>query len=1031
MRLDFPASVLSFVYPMFLPKLLRFLPVFVALLAVPPMRVQAQTPGTVETRAMILTRLKNAALQYFEGGKYPEAIKNMEEFLGMLTEPEKQQDVSKVCFLLLAESYLRLGKEDNQNKAITYWQEFMRRWPADPLVLQIKTAIAQVYMSQKKWEVALEWWVQVETMAKAPEQLNDREYSLKGQAFCYQQLKDPEKEIVVLERMVYPDFNTPTSAEGAVRLMTLYALKHDPADKESMKFADKAVELLKKLQTKIHLVENFIALNSVAIKLGDELMDVHAFTKALEAYWAVRSRDVVAALQRQRIKDIELRMDQNIKAAGGDPIKFPQAQRQNELIKPYLEEAKKILGEFEKVPDFMPALYFRMARCHMELDRKWEAIVVFNQILDEFPQSSVRELVVFSRLAMYADLGIAERTYAMSDEYIKEYPTGPHVGEVAFIRGATAMKKKDWVMAEKYFEEAIKILATVPEDLKKLYWTEARYQVGNAKFLQNTFDVAMVDFNSFIAEFGNVAGGKGANMEDVEYELALCHLFTGHYQQEKPGDEPGAIERLKGYLSKWGERMSYSSDAKYRLGVCQFAAYEYADAIKTAKDWFALYENKEGEMLHPEVYALLGDCYAGNKQPEEAGDAYVLSYKHKNVTEEVLAHSLFEAGKQYQKAGNWEKIEKIYTEFVQQRPDHPQAVSCIYWMGKAKAKLGRMEEAKKITVEALVKHVGDPKMESCEMMLSQLADWSRRRPQQAAVSTNPDGVPTKWDAEAELERMVKPLRENANKTTEFRLRYVFGELQRLARQPAKRAEIIAKIADEAKPEDLSPHLLMECGDSFMARGDVDKAEVLYRKLKEDFRKAERVDAGWVGLADVAYALKDYKKAMENYTYAIDRLGAPWKLKEALLGQAKCQVESAVEEDKKVKGSGKALFEKAKKTFEEVASVREWRGETTAMALWHIADVQYKMELFPEATAGWERITASQNRYPVWVARSYLSAAQGYFRQGKDELAKAKLRELIDPRDEKGQPDEKRLEKFKDLPEFEMAKKKLDELNKTV
>jgi tetratricopeptide (TPR) repeat protein len=145
---------------------------------------------------------------------------------------------------------------------------------------------------------------------------------------------------------------------------------------------------------------------------------------------------------------------------------------------------------------------------------------------------------------------------------------------------------------------------------------------------------------------------------------------------------------------------------------------------------------------------------------------------------------------------------------------------------------------------------------------------------------------------------------------------------------------------------------------------------------------------------VAFARKDYPKAMELYTYAIDRLGAPWKLKEALIGQAKCQVEMASAE--KSPEVAKALYEKAKKTFEEVASVREWRGESTALALYHIADIQFRLQKFVEATAGWERITASQNKYPTWVARSYLRAADGYYRQGKNDQAQKKLRELFDP-----------------------------------
>jgi hypothetical protein len=66
-----------------------------------------------------------------------------------------------------------------------------------------------------------------------------------------------------------------------------------------------------------------------------------------------------------------------------------------------------------------------------------------------------------------------------------------------------------------------------------------------------------------------------------------------------------------------------------------------------------------------------------------------------------------------------------------------------------------------------------------------------------------------------------------------------------------------------------------------------------------------------------------------------------------------------------------------------------------------------------------------------VARSYLRVADGYFRQGKNEVARAKLRELIDPRDEKGEPDVKKVEKFKGLPELEAAKVKFTELGGTV
>jgi TolA-binding protein len=562
---------------------------------------------------------------------------------------------------------------------------------------------------------------------------------------------------------------------------------------------------------------------------------------------------------------------------------------------------------------------------------------------------------------------------------------------------------------------------------KGLYWRQCRYQIGNARFLQNKFDLAQEDFTAFCNEFGHVAEGKGEFMVDAEYQLALCHLFQGHYQKspEKPGD--GAIERLTNYLAKWGVQSDYGSDAKYRLAICRYAAYESELCVKECEEWLATFGNKKDEILQPEVYALLGDARGALKQHAESAAAYIESYK-RATTDEVLNYALFEAGKQLQKAGDWAGIDVLYTEFVKNRPEHPAAVTAIYWMGKAKAKLGNLEDAKKITIETLQKHIANPKTEGIEMMLSQLAEWSRRRPQTKNVATGDQPLP-KWDAEAELANMLKPLAENPSPTAQARLAYAKGELFRIGRNVDKRVTIIGEIAEKFKPDDLSPHLLMETGDFFFAKGEVERAETAFRRLKEDFPKSERVDAGWVGLADVNFARKDYKKALELYTHAIDRLGAPWKLKEALTGQAKCWMEFASGEKDAAKAG--ELWKKARKQFEEVASVREWRGESTAMALYYIAEIQYRQNQFKEATAAFERVTDSQGKYPRWVARSFLRAAEGYYRQGKNEVAQKTLLKLLDPRDPKGEPDAKKIEKFSGLPELEQAKKRLSELGGTV
>ena len=243
-----------------------------------------------------------------------------------------------------------------------------------------------------------------------------------------------------------------------------------------------------------------------------------------------------------------------------------------------------------------------------------------------------------------------------------------------------------------------------------------------------------------------------------------------------------------------------------------------------------------------------------------------------------------------------------------------------------------------------------------------------------------------------------------NLTTELRILFTFSELAKISRNPEKREKLLAEIAEKAKVDDLSPHLLMEIGDYQFAKGKVEVAETLYQTLRENFPKADRVDAGWVGLAEVNFSRKNYDEAMKLYTHAIDRLGAPYRLKEALLGQAKVHLE-------------KGNYVEATKLFQEVAGVREWRGESTAYALYQIAEVLFRQGKVPEAISQFERVALTQLKYPSWAARAYLRAADGYFKQGKDDKVKERLAEMLTK------------EKLQTLPEAEVAKERLAKLGK--
>src|SRR4030095_2263362 len=128
-----------------------------------------------------------------------------------------------------------------------------------------------------------------------------------------------------------------------------------------------------------------------------------------------------------------------------------------------------------------------------------------------------------------------------------------------------------------------------------------------------------------------------------------------------------------------------------------------------------------------EVLSLLGDALAAQEKHEEAAYAYERSYKAA-TTDEVLVYSIFEASKQMQKAGKWEKLAAMFEEFTTKNPEHQAAVAGMYWIGRAKAKMGKTEEAKAFLIEQLTKYQNEPKREAVESLLNQLAQLCLKRP---------------------------------------------------------------------------------------------------------------------------------------------------------------------------------------------------------------------------------------------------------------------------------------------------------------
>ncbi|HZJ15089.1 MAG TPA: tetratricopeptide repeat protein [Chthoniobacteraceae bacterium] len=953
-----------------------YLTLAVTALLVPSASAQDMA-GVDKSQAALMAQIYNEALQAFQRGEWGPAASGFAKLIAMV--PNEGQAQIAPAYLTMGAAYYNMP---NFPKAIEVFSGFIKQFPNSERLLDAKMALGQTYLAAKNYPEAIKVYAELEATPAL------RDQALTFQALAYKLQNKKEEAIRILEKLIAGGLKTTAQANGGVMLIELYVDKGETA---------KASVLLETLQSKIAIIDNLVTLNTVAFKLADGFYDKKMYKEAIACYRLVRPREDVIKFQTDRLALMERWMKANSTPDPRDPGNYLKAQQNMERVKNAAAESKALLEEFLKLPDYGPSLMFRIARCWYDWDKKWEALVVFRRLLDEFPKTDEREMAMFEIVVVLADLNRTKSAQAACEAYLKEYPEGENAGTVGYMSGAVALQAGDYGSAESFFTTMLE------KQPKSTYRGTMIYLLGNAKFAQGRYEEANVEYAKYIQAYpeGKTDGeglfGIGDNhAEECMFRIAVSHVFLGQYEK--------ALELLREYQKKYPKGF-YLADAKYRIAICFYAASQFEEVAKQCEAWVKEFPEHE---MEGEVQALLGDAYGALNRKEEAIPAYVRSYKRAG-TDEVLNYSLFEASKYMQKLGRWDDVGRLFAEFVEAKPDHPSVVTAMYWIAKAKARTGQVEQAKKLMVENLKKYVTEPKREGVEQLLSQLAQvCSKRTRQLAPVAEAPGGEvasraeaaePPPFDPFDELEQWLKPLEEGANPMVKARLLFARAEMASIKKQDAQREKILLEMSERFKPEELSPPLLALVGDFLLAKGETDRATVLYEKMREDFPKSDHLDVAYVGLGEIAFAKKDYAKALQLFSDALDKVTASMKMKEATLGKARTLLEL-----------GK--FDESKKLFEQVASIREWRGDATAQAIYSLGEIEARQNRYNEAIAYYRRVFVAYQKYLPWVARSYLKAAETFDKMGKRQDAIDNLRDML------------RNERLQPLPEFQQAQRQL-------
>lgn len=899
-----------------------------------------------------LAQVYQQGMAAFAAGDYATAAADLETLVGKAEFSPQLEP----AFYTVGSAYFNAG---NYPKALAAFKAYQAKFPNGPHASDVAFGMAQASLLGKDYGNAA---AQFEALQKDPRL---RDQALFFSATASKEAGKIDNAIAALEKLTSGDLSSATAVRGAMMLAQLYVQKGD---------AGKVISLITRLHARIVLVDDIVGLTSTTVQLGDELFKKHAFAEALECYRAAYPREQIIKMQTERIAAMQKKLEENLNAARADPSQIATLGGQNNQLKIDIERTRQSLEEFAKLPSITPGIYLRLGRCFYEVDKKWESALVYREVVDRFQNIPEREPALFGLIVALADIEQAKKAEDRCEQYLREFKAGPNADMVGYLLGVVALQANDAPAAETYFGRMLETQGG------SAYRDQMRYLLGNARFMQGKWDEAVADYKKYLHEYP-----KGQNVEDVNYRLALTNVFSGKYQE--------ALNSLQDYLKKY-PRGQYVSDAKYRIAVCKYAASLYDEVIKDGKDWEREFSGDKqlGEML-----ALMADAYAATDRNSEAVDLYVRSYKTA-TTDEVMSYSLFAASKILQKRGEWDRVAQLFGEFIQEKPDSPALVSAIYWIGKAKAREGKIDEAKKICAETIGKYINDPKREAVELLLTQIAQLCVKKEKPAEGDERSTSA-SEQDAGAELERLLGKSAQEESATAKARILFAKAELARLRKQPAEEQKNIAALAG-FKPEDLSPQLLGRTGDYLLGEKKFEAAAKFYQQLLDEYPKSDNLDFAYAGLGEIARQKNDLRSAERYFSDGTDKIVAQQKLKELTLGKAKTLFDLG-------------RLEEAKKAFELVASVREWRGEATAFSVYSLGEIEAKRGHWAEANAYFQRVYVAYGKFLPWVAKAYLRSAECFEKLNKRQEAANTYREML------------RNEKLASFAEADEARKKLE------
>lgn len=922
------------------------------------LNIQQETEGLV-----------NAAGTLFAEAKYQEA-------LSKISEAKKKLNNKPFEGIMFIEGACYYNLQDYP-KAIETLEAFVKEFPQGGAIVDVRMALGRSYIASKQEDKGIT--VLKEVVTGSPEKKGEAGLVI-ADALAKQDKKD--EALAILSSVLTDGIRSAESIQAAMMAANLYVASGK---------LDEAGALMEKVRNFASGGDSIAQMNNIYLKLGDEMMEKKAFKEALGAYQLVRKKSEISRIQKEQVAKLEARL----KTAKGV---------QKDEIETKLKANQEIMAEIEKRTDYDASLYYRLGRCYYEMaapkedgtagdaSRLWQATLAFEVIVNEFKEFAQRDKCMYGLIMVNAALKRTAEAGSLCEKFIDNFPDSEQVGEVSMLSGMIYYQSKQLQKAVDAWRKA----KSYPKaDKERLC-----FLIGSVLFEMQKFDEGRTEYELMMQEFP-----QSIYKDDALYRIALTYFYQNDYKS--------VMKALKAYI-KENPKGQYVVDARYRIAFINFQGGDKKDAeaelVSIVKD--APNDNNIGQ-----VYALLGDIYNQRADYENAMNQFANAVE-KAKSDDVLNYAMDQLTDLYVGANKWKELADMWQKYYNTHKDNDDlSLKAILWISRARIKEGKNDEAKKLLSEHIKTRIAQAGNQQVEGLIQQLVSISAPKRRRAAAAPAPaapadgskpaDGAAaaatpapapaapdlTFEDVEKELESLLTPPQEAMNGTAQMRILFAKTWLAKTMKLPDKAEKFFNIIIEVAKPDDLSPMLLATVGDSARKKGDFDKANACYVRLKDLFKDSEYADGAPVGLAEIAFEKGEYDKALELFRDALTNYPGSSRVLDATQGEAKTLV--------KLK-----KYDEAKKIFEQIANTKEWRGEATANALRMLGDIEALNGKHEAAIAYYQRVFIAHQKWKAEMAKAYLGCVKSFKALGKTEEAKKTLDEMLARKDIQDQPEMK-------------------------